>query len=168
MAGFGKLFLESKGQPIIYDGKSLILADRFPVQNKDVLVCSIEKTNSKQRQGFCIDITGYCEMDGEVFKQGKGVRMLFWEDTAPKQVKLKIFTKKDSVLVYNICEWEVPNRTSDIKDGSTKSIDYGHNGAAMIVEPIENGNRYRCSDTSSAEKEDQFGDIVFTIQKLIE
>jgi hypothetical protein len=35
----------------------------------------------------------------------------------------------------------------------------------MIVEEIENGRRYRCSDTSSAEKVDSFGDIVFTVQR---
>lgn len=43
-------------------------------------------------------------MDGEIFKKGKGVRMIFWQDTMPKEVKLKIFTKQDFVRVYNI--WE--------------------------------------------------------------
>ncbi len=82
MPSFGTLFIESKGQPILYRGNTLVLADKFPVSNGDVLVAFIEKTNSDYRQGLAIDITGHCEIDGKVFKQGKGVMMLFWADTA--------------------------------------------------------------------------------------
>jgi hypothetical protein len=38
----------------------------------------------------------------------------------------------------------------------------------MVVEEISNGRRYRCSDVSCADKEDQFGDIVFTVQREME
>jgi hypothetical protein len=165
MPSFEKLFIEAKSAIVEYNGMKLYLADKFPVEDGDILICSVENTNSSRRQGFSIDITGYCEMNGKLFKQEKGIMMLFWEDTAPKQFKLKVFTKKKFVWIQNICEWEVPNSTSDLKDGSMKTTDYGHNGAAMIVEKIENGRRYRCSDTSSADKTDPFSDIVFTIQR---
>ncbi len=165
MSSYENLFIQAKSGVVEHNGMKLYLIDKFPVENGDILLCSIEKTSSNRRQGFCIDITGHCEMNGEIFKQGKGIRMLFWEDTTPKQFKLKIFTKKEFVWIQNICEWEVPNRTSDLKDGFMKTIDSGHNGAAMIIEEIENGRRYRCSDTSSAEKEDPFGDIIFTVQR---
>ncbi len=167
MPSFEKLFIDAKSGVVEHNGMTLYLADKFPVKNGDVLLCSIVRTNSSRRQGFSIDITGYCEMNGKVFKQGKGVMMTFWEDTASKQFKIRIFTKKEFVWIQNICEWEVPNRTSDLKDGSMKTVDYGHNGAAMIVEEIESGRRYRCSDTSSSDKEDPFSDIVFTVQKLM-
>ena len=36
-------------------------------------------------------------------------------------------------------------------------------GAAMIVEEIENGRRYRCND---GHPDENFDDIIFTIQKL--
>ena len=150
MPSFEKLFIEAKSSVVEYNGMKLYLADKFPVQDGDILLCSIERTKSDRRQGFSIDITGYCEMYGKVFKQGKGIRMLFWEDATPKKFKLKVFTKKDFVWIQNICEWEVPNSTSELKDGSKKTIDYGHNGAAMLIEKIESGRRYKCSDTSSA------------------
>jgi len=169
MPDFGQLFIESKAQPIEWKGNTLIMADKFPVKNGDTLLISIEKTNSDFRQGICVDITGSCETNGKIHKIGKGIRMLFWEDTAPKQIKLKVITKQDFVWIDNI--WE---RTSFclVSDSSGKSIrreskvvDSGHNGAAMIVEEIENGRRYRCND---GKPDDDFDDIIFTVQKLVE
>ena len=155
MTDFGQLFIESKGKPIVYKENTLTLADRFPVSDGDILIASIEKTKSDYRQGISIDITGYCEYEDKVFKQGKGIRMLFWEDTAPQKIKLKIFAKKDFVWVKNI--WEA------IDHRGTKYIDSGHNGAAMIVEEIENGRRYRCNDGTP---DDDFDDIIFTVQRM--
>jgi hypothetical protein len=40
-------------------------------------------------------------MDGEVFKKGKGIKMLFWEDTITPEVKLTFFTKRGFVWVAN-------------------------------------------------------------------
>ncbi len=167
MIDFSERFFESKGQPINYNGKTLTLSDKFPVKNGDVLIISIEKANSEFRQGLCIDVTGHCECDGEVFKQGKGIRMLFWEDTAPKQIKLKVFTEKDFVRVENI--WERTNSylvggpNGETIEKKSKSTTSRINGAAMIVEEIENGRRYRCNDGTL---DDDFDDIIFTVQKL--
>jgi len=169
MPNFGELFMKSKAQPIKWNGEIVVMSDKFPVKNGDTLLMSIEKTNSDCLQGFYVDITGSCELDEKVHKVGKGVKMLFWEDTAPKQIKLKVITKKDFVYVRNI--WETINSylVSDL-EGKTitkesKAVDYGHNGAAMIVEEIENGRRYRCNDWHPDEN---FDDIIFTVQKLVE
>lgn len=167
MTDFSELFRASKAQPIHYKGNVLVLSDKFPVENGDILVASIEKSNSDCRQGLCIDITGSCEFEGKLIKQGKGIRMIFWSDTAPEEIKLKVITKKDFVRVYNI--WEKtsrypiggPNGETVMKE--SKSLDYGRYGSAMIVEEIENGRRYRCNDWHPDEN---FDDIVFTIQKL--
>lgn len=155
MPSFDKLFIESKGQPIIYNGNTLVLADKFPVSDGDILIASIEKADSDRRQGLSIDITGHCEIDGRVFKQGKGVMMLFWADTADNPTKVKVFTKKDFVWVKNI--WESTGNMGK------KYVDSGHHGAAMIVEEIENGRRYRCND---GYPDEDFDDIIFTVQKL--
>ena len=166
MPNFAELFIQSRGQPIEYNGHKVIRLDRFPIKNGDTVIARIEKTNSDCRQGFCIDITGSCEMDGEICKVGKGVRMLFWEDTAPKEIKLKVFTKKDFVWVENI--WESINSyiVSDL-DGKevtkqSTSVESRYYGSAMIVEEIENGRRYRCNDWHPDEN---FDDIVFTVQR---
>lgn len=159
--------MESKGQPIIYKEKKLVLADKFPISNGDTLVALIEKTNSEWRQGFSIDITGHCEMDGKIFKQGKGIILLFWEDTSPKQISLKIFSKKGFVWIQNIWEkknhYLLGNASGETVNKESKSVDYGHNGAAMIVDEIEDGRRYRCND---GHPDDNFDDIVFTVQKI--
>lgn len=164
MPDFSPFFIKSKGQPIDYQGKTLVLADKFPVKNGEVLIASIEKTNASKRQGFSIDITGYCEMNGKVCKKGKGVMMLFWENTMPKQVEIKIFTKQDFVWVQNIWEDEsiflLSTPTGEPLEQKSKLVNYRVNGAAMIVEEIENGRRYRCND---GDPDEDFDDIIFTV-----
>ena len=86
-------------------------------------------------QGICIDITGKCELKGRLCEKGKGVRMIFWEDTAPKYLELKVFTKNKFVRVQNI--WE------NLSLLGNRYVNNGYYGAAMIVEEIENGRRYR-------------------------
>ncbi|HSX04626.1 MAG TPA: hypothetical protein VLG76_07860 [Rhabdochlamydiaceae bacterium] len=169
MPDFTDLFAQSKGAAIEYRGKTIIRADKYPIKNGDILIASIEKACMERREGFAIDITGYCELDGKIFKQGKGVMMLFWADTAPKEIKLKIFTKREFVWVHNI--WEHTNSyiTSD-QEGKpitkySKSVESLYNGAAMIVEEIENGRRYYCND---GRPDENFDDIIFTVQKLKE
>ena len=168
MPDFSEYFIKTKGQHITYKEKTLFLADKFPVQNRETLIASIEKADdSRKRQGFFIDITGYCELNGEVFKKGRGIKMLFWQDTMPKQIEIKVFTKQDFVWVQNIWEnintYLIGSPTGETIEKSSKGTDYGHNGAAMIVEEIENGRRYRCNDGFPDE---DFDDIIFTIQKL--
>jgi len=164
MMDFGKLFLESKGKPISYNGNTLVMADKFPVEDGDKLRICIESSSSKYPQGITVDITGSCEVQGKVFKKGKGIRMLFWADAElidPKNIELTVFTTTGYVVIYNI--WEQINQyiAGGLKE--SKSVEYWHGGAAMIVEEIENGRRYRCNDGTS---DDDFDDIVFTVQKL--
>ena len=157
MPSFDALFIQSKGQPITYDGKILQLADKFPVSNGDKLRISIEKTNSKYVQGLTVDIAGSCEVQGKVWKKGKGVKMVFWEDSTmldPQNIEITVFTNTGFVWIQNI--WESINHMGK------KSIDSGHNGAAMLVEEIENGRRYRCND---GQPDDNFNDIIFTVQR---
>jgi hypothetical protein len=90
--------------------------------------------------------------------------MLFWEDGQlidPKNIEITVFTKTGHIVIYNI--WEQTNQY--IADGlkESKSVEYWHGGSAMIVEEIENGRRYRCNDGTP---DDDFDDIVFTVQKL--
>jgi hypothetical protein len=163
MPSFDNLFAEPKDDFIVYNGNKLFQSDKFSVKNGDILIASIEKTNSRRRQGFVIDITGYCEMDGEVFKKGKGLRVTFWQDTMPKEVKIKVFTKKDTVLVYNIWESENYYILGDVKK-EFKTTEYFVNGAAMIIEEFENGRRYCCND---GVPDEDFDDIIFTVRKEV-
>ena len=155
MPSFSERFIKSKGQPIEHEGKALILADKFPIFNGDKIKIIIESTNSDAKQGISVDITGKCHYMGKEFQQGKGIEMIFWEDTSPKEMELTIFAKKDFIWIQNI--WE--NATlpgSNIPDS-------GRYGAAMIVEKIKNGRRYCCNDWHP---DNNFDDIIFTVQNL--
>jgi hypothetical protein len=170
MVSFEKLFFESKAQPIQYNGATLYLADRFPVSNGDTLVICIESTNSPRIQGVSVNIEGSCEIMGEIHKKGKMVKPIFWEDSEkvdPKHIEIKVFTKKGYIFIQNICEVEysylVRDESGMLVEVRKKRMDASHNGAAMIVEEIEGGRRYLCSDTNSSEKPFPFNDIVFTV-----
>ena len=156
MVDFSEFFLKSRGKSIQYKGKKIQLVDYFHVSNNDILIITFESTKSDTIQGISIDVTGKCELEGELFDKGKGVDMIFWEDTAPKSIELKVFTKK-KVRVKNI--WECVSLTGN------RCVDYGHFGAAMIVEEIENGRRYRCNDW---EPDEDFDDIVFTVKRKVD
>ena len=173
MPSFEKLFIESRGEPIDYNGVQLHLADRFPVSNGDKLVICIESTNSERPQGLSVYIEGSCEIQGEIKKKGKAVMPIFWGDSEildPKHIELTVFTKKGYVSIKNICEVDYSYLINDASGAPLevhkKKIDGGHNGAAMIIEEIENGRRYRCSDIFSSDKEFPFNNIVFTVQKV--
>jgi hypothetical protein len=64
---------------------------------------------------------------------------------------LEVIGKVSTIEVKNV--W-------DVGDGVIHSW---HNGAAMIVEPLPNGRRYRCNDGLA---DDDFDDIVFHLERL--
>lgn len=167
MTDFSSLFMKTKGKPVEYNGDMLHMAHYFPVKEGDILVASIEKASSDCRQGLCIDVTGWCEFDEDEHKTGKGIRMLFWEDTAPKEIKLTVHPTNDRVVIYNIweniSEYVLADQQGNPVTKSSTSVDYWRYGAAMIVEEIEDGFRYRCNDWHP---DDDFDDIIFTVRKL--
>lgn len=169
MTDFSSLFLDSKAKPVEYYGKTIHMVHFLPVTDGDILVASIESTNSDCRQGFCIDVTGWCERDGDKHKTGKGIRMHFWEDTAPKEIRLTVHPTNDRVVIYNVCERDSKTVISKNPSGNpifkeSKWIDSNNFGAAIIIEEIEkNYFRYHCNDWHP---DDNFDDIIFTVKKL--
>src|SRR5688572_21001777 len=53
-ANFGQMFMHSKGAPIDYHGKQLIMLDRVPVKLGDRLLLTIESTRAEWPQGVGI------------------------------------------------------------------------------------------------------------------
>ena len=86
--------------------------------------------------------------NGETYS-GRG-GLVFWHDTAPLDSEVGLTVSE--VRVYNV--W-------DVGDGV---IHARHNGAAMIVESLPNGRRYRCNDGFADE---DFADIVFRLERVI-
>lgn len=149
MPSFQEQFMETRGQPIVYQGKTLFLMDNFPLENSTRLRLFFETCNSEWRQGVALHVDGNVEVNGRVI--GKPQHIVLWHDTAPEIVELDVRTKTATVRVYNV--W-------DSGDGMT---DAGHNGSAMIIEETPNGRRYRCNDGLA---DDDFDDIVFRIERV--
>lgn len=190
MVNFKKMFRPDsnhKNWPgiITYKSKKIFPFDRFPVKDKDVLIFSIEKTNSRYIQGFCIGVfDGYLKTNDHKTTKRKYSDILFWEDSQSldiKNIEVKVFTKKDHICISNIWEIEMPDENhynisesnqgkinpNSVKDvcyyGSDQWLRDRGNGAAMYSEDIPNGKRYFCND---GDEDDDFDDIIFTVKRM--
>lgn len=151
MAIFEEMFKASKGQPITYMGKTLVMVDLLPIVDGEKLKVVFEHTESKWRQGVMLRIRG----GGELIVDGLVCKLpVLWEDTAPKEVPIVVKVKKSNNLeIKNI--W-------DTGDGVIQSW---HNGAAMIVQLTDNGRRYLCND---GQPDDDFNDIIFRVERVVD
>lgn len=145
---FQKEFMRTKGKPIHYKGREILLGDCFDLSSHISKVkFRIISTDSEWKQGVEIDVKGTVKINGQTLK--KGIRL--WEDTVPEVVVFEVKTKEQKIFVSNLWDWG---------DGVTQKW---HNGAAMYFEPINNGKRYYCND---GHPDDDFDDIVFEITEL--
>lgn len=143
---FEKLFIESKGQPISYNGKELKIVDRINLPlNKIDLKLTFISTDSKWKQGVVLQTKG----DFEVNRQVLPAKIILWEHTAPKQVDVQVKSKDKVLLIYNVWETE---------DGT---IHYWHNGGAMYIQEINRARIYNCNDGCA---DDDLNDLVFKIE----
>jgi hypothetical protein len=147
MPDFSELFYHSENMKVEYEGKSLILGDHISIVKGDLFQIKFEKFNSEWKQGIILHLKGIILVNNQKAKNG----CVFWQDTAPETLKFSVYSTKSDLLVYNI--WDTGNGV----------IDFGHGGAAMYYEEIENGRRYFCND---GHPDENFDDIVFTLQKI--
>lgn len=145
MPSFYNLFLASKGQPVDYNGRTILMVDRLTVADGQQLKVIFESVNADWRQGVCLTTDGGFVVNNQNIRRAT----VLWQDTAPQEVILKVQTKKGECQVKNV--W-------DVGDGVMHSW---HNGAAMIVDEIASGRRYKCNDGRS---DDDFDDLIFRIE----
>ena len=161
MPDFDEIFSTTKERPIKYKNQCLVRVDYISFVDGDRFLIRFEKTNSEWLQGIGLYLFGIIEIE----QLGKKVkdRTVFWENTAPKEITIKVWkdnTKRKqpkglpSKGLFGIKNtWDTGNGT----------IESWYNGAAMIIEEIENGRGYRCND---GHPDENFDDIVFTVQKI--
>ncbi len=143
---FQTLFMESKGQPIIYQGKELKMVDRINLPSSKIsLKVSFVSTDSKWKQGIVFQTKG----EFEINDQKLSTKIILWEDTAPKELHMLIKSKDKVLITYNVWETE---------DGTTH---YWHNGGAMYVVEDNGIRTYNCNDGYA---DDDLNDLIFTIQ----
>ncbi len=140
--------MKSKGQPITYAGKTLVMSDRFPCMNAKSLRLVIESCNAEWRQGVVLRILkgSHLRLNGQ-----NVTHAVCWADTAPPIIDVQVSDDVSEIVVYNV--WDSGNGV----------INARHNGAAMIMDLIENGRRYICND---GRPDDDFDDIIFRIERL--
>lgn len=122
------------------------MMDHFPTNGASQLRLVFESCNGEWRQGIQLQVNGKFKVNGQSIRKG----IVLWHDTAPEVVNFEISANVSTVEVNNV--W-------DVGDGV---IHWWHNGAAMIVEAVENGSRYHCNDGFA---DDDFNDIVFRIER---
>lgn len=152
---FGQRFIESRGTPIQYDGKTLIMLDKLAAKLGDKFTVTIESTRSPYPQG--VGISESLEVFGERVK-----RAVIWEyfslqpelreterSRLPFSFEVVCRNRKGSLSFYNMTEFQGRQ-------------EWWHGGSCMIAEDIPGGRRYRCNDF---ELDDDFEDLVFTVVK---
>ncbi len=144
MGSFQEEFMKSKGQPIEYKGKTLILMDRLNIGKKARIGITFEKTNTEWEQGISLKADKGIMVDGEKVKHYR-----LWEAHAPRYLEYDVETKNGELLIWNV--WDTGNG----------SVDAWVGGAAMIAEDIDNGKIYYCND---GHLDDNFDDLVFKIE----
>jgi len=145
-----RLFENATERPVIYNGIPIVRVDFFPVKNGDILKVRFEGTNDHVRQGFLLKPQG----TGNIVANGERLKVaVFWRDTAPMEFFISVMGKKcDKLSVRNV--WDSGHGTMMWVGDS-----------AIIVEEIPKGRRYRCNDS---EPNDDFSDIIFTIERVVE
>jgi hypothetical protein len=156
MPDFQELFMESRGKPILFKGLTLVMSDDFLINREGVIHVTNESTNSSWRQGIHLSVDGSLEIirvppPQTIRDPMIGTAMVMWHDTSPKWMEFRVKSKRGRVDVKNV--W-------DTGDGVMQSWYYG---AAMIVEELPNGRRYRCND---GRPDDDFDEIVFRIEHV--
>ncbi len=148
MPSFEEMFLKTKGKPILYQEKILLMVDDFPTEGATNLRLVFDSCNGEWRQGASLRIRG----NGKIIMNGEEVsHAVCWHDTAPRTVEFEVTHNVSSIEVKNV--WDVGNGV----------MESWHNGAAMIVEPLLNGRRYLCNDGFA---DDDFDDIVFRLERV--
>lgn len=88
---FEKLFMESKGQPILYNGKELKMVDRISLDSNSLqLQLEFLSVNSKWKQGIVLQTKGVFEIN----ERKLSTKIILWYHAAPKQVNIKINSKR--------------------------------------------------------------------------
>jgi hypothetical protein len=147
MQPFEELFRKSNGQPVFYNGMTIQLFDDLKVADGQELKVIFESVNSDWRQGVALRTDKNFEINEQITKRS----VVIWQDTAPREVTLKVRTKNGECSVKNA--W-------DRGDGVMR---YGNNGGAMIVEETASGRLYKCND---GRPDDDFDDLIFRVELL--
>jgi hypothetical protein len=153
MPDFSSMFIDSRGAPIQYGGKTLIMADTIPATLGETFAVTIESTRSRYPQG--VGMQEGVQVFGERVR-----RAVVWEyfsvplnrraferSRLPFRFEVECRNKQGVLRFYNMTEY----------DGRQE---HWNRGACMIAEDIPGGRRYHCNDF---DPDEDFDDMVFSV-----
>lgn len=139
---FNKAFAEK-------DLSNVVLWDVQNIKNGQRIRVKFISKNSTHRQGLWLRTDEGIRipvLSNEVF-----INVNLWEDTAPKEVICKCFSKDGNLSVYNIWDEGDGRRSQGYSSG-------------MLIDEQEDGTLiYKCNDYGF---KTDFTDLVFSIEKL--
>lgn len=148
-----------QGTPVEHNGFMVHMDFAVPVTKGEPLLFVIESSRGAWPQGICLTVKGTVECEGETLKKGLGL----WADTLPRKGGVVRINAKDGQLwITNVWLTGIDNQ------GPMARM---HN-SGMVVEPLRNGWRFRCSDgygtkpLSSLRTPRDFNNLVFRIERL--
>ncbi len=148
-----QMFIESRGTPIRYGGKTLIMSDRVPARLGDRFRVTIESTRSCWPQGIGMS-------KGLLVFGQRATRAVVWEYFSvppedrhkerlrlPFEFEVECRHRQGWLAFYNMLEFNGRQ-------------EWWHGGCAMVSEEITDGRRYFCNHF---ELDDDFDDLIFSV-----
>ena len=147
------MLAEAKGGPIVYQGRSVVLSYKIPINyGQEIVVEMLKYKNDTIEQGFEASVDqrkGVIDVNGQ-----KLIAPIFWAVTAPKKFSFKCYSAK-IVGIINI--WNVWRHVNN-KDSYDAWI--GHAGLYVT----EDGNGAVVFHCSSGVHQVDFEDLVFSVK----
>ena len=142
---FQDMFMESRGKPIEYNGRTVQMVDKVSIGDAADVRIRFEHISAKWKQGIYLTTKGHFVVNGDRFDKS----IVLWQDTAPVTSEFRVNSSDGLLSVKNV--W-------DMGDGVMQSW---CGGGAMIVEGDAESRRYLCND---GEFDDDFDDLIFTLE----
>lgn len=157
MIPFNVLFEENNSDQIEYKGKLINKCYKINKPGSYGINFKFIQSNSKHKQAIAVyflDFIGQCYESGDEVKLPKTrfPHLVFWEDTAPKEIHMKINIEKGCVLICN---------GSDLL-GNKQICRAMYAGCAVFIEELDHNKfRFHCNDH---EIDDDFDDLIFDVE----
>lgn len=141
---FEKMFRQSQGKPIVYNGETIFRYDAINVNKHFSGIIKLNAASSVWRQGIKLKVDNFLIID-----ETKRNEMALWADYFKNDIPFYGETNNGLLYINNI--WDTGNGV----------IESWYNGAAMKKKVLTfNHIRYFCND---GHPNDDFSDIVFEI-----
>ena len=153
---FNKLFIATKGGPVVHGDRTLLLSDRIPAKLGERFLVTIISTSSEYPQG--VGISDGVEVFGEHVR-----RAVVWEYfSLPPELR----SSEKSRLPYTF-EVTCSNKSGYLSFYNMAEVsgrqEWWHYASCMTAQNTATGRLYHCNDF---QPNDDFIDLVFSVERI--